>query len=59
MLRFVKFAKKLNVQRAQIVTSVELAIVAKEAADLIVPIAVLIIVSHIAVAEPSSQMVNS
>ena len=54
-----KFAKKLNVQRAQIVTNAELAIVAKEAADLIVPIAVLIIVSHIAVAEPSSQMVNS
>jgi hypothetical protein len=55
----VKFAKKLNVQRAQIATNAELAIVAKEAADLIALIVVLIIASHIAVAEPSSQMVNS
>jgi fructose-specific component phosphotransferase system IIB-like protein len=54
----VKFVKKLNVQRAQIATNAELAIVAKEAADPIVPKTVQIIASHIAVVEPSLQMAN-
>jgi hypothetical protein len=51
--------KKLNVQHAPNATNAELAIVVKEAVDLIAPKVAQIIASHIAVAEPSSQMVNS